>query len=40
MNKGSDDLPIEYLTSTLAQQNQVCHVCIFYLFMNYYYNSI
>ncbi|VVC43417.1 Hypothetical protein CINCED_3A019870 [Cinara cedri] len=23
MNKGSDDLPIEYLTSSLAQQNQV-----------------
>lgn len=23
MNKGSEDLPIEYLTSSLAQQNQV-----------------
>lgn len=28
-NKGSEDLPIEYLTSSLAQQNQVCHIFIF-----------
>jgi len=26
INKGSEDLPIEYLTSSLAQQNQVSSI--------------
>lgn len=34
MNKGLDDLPIEYLTSSLAQQNQV--KCIYYYYIFYY----
>lgn len=30
MNKGSDDLPIEYINSSLAQQNQVRIFKLFY----------
>lgn len=35
MNKGSDDLPIEYLTSSLAQQNQVSFVFIYYVRLSF-----